>query len=173
MWLPVQVSVDGQVTVVRALEAVAKDTQDLSVPLSGIAGRLHDAVGAQLVSEGTWGGAPWKRLSAKYAAWKEARVPGLPKLVGIRPTGGKGQRPQTYMESGRMRASLLDPGELHVGTRRLVYSPTSGVAGYHEVGTEHMPARPPVELTPAELHEWDRIFVRWVNGLIVQQGLFG
>lgn len=143
----------------------------MTVPLSAVGSRLLEDVGRQMVSEGGWAGDPWAELSPEYAEWKERKVPGLPKLVGITRTGDIGQRPQTYKRSGKMAAELVAPQAVTVTKKSMIYHPFSEVAGYHEFGTEKMPARPPVAFPLTELREWDRIFVRWMNGLIVQTGL--
>jgi hypothetical protein len=171
MFVPVTVSMNGEVQYQRGFEMLSKQARDMTVPLSHIGRRLIEGVGRQFATEGGWSGNPWTNLSESYGAWKESKVPGLPKLIGIVRTGKPGMRPQTYQRSGRMLAEMIDPASLHVSPQRMIYAPTSGVAGYHEFGTDRMPARPPVELPLTELHEWDRTFVRWLNGLIVSEGL--
>lgn len=173
MFVPVQIAVNGEAIYARGLDMLERDARDMRIPLSEIGGRLIEDVGAQFGTEGTWSGNPWQELSPAYREWKESKVPGLPTLVGVKPTGPKGQRPQTYGRSGRMRGELLDPTSVTVGSKRMVYAPRSDIAGYHEFGTSRMPARPPVELPLGELREWDRVMVRWLNGLIVQSGLVG
>lgn len=173
MFVPVNITTNGEAIYARGFDMLEREAGDLTVPLSAIGGRLIEDVGAQLGTEGSWSGNPWQQLSDKYQKWKDQHVPGLPKLVGIRRTGDIGQRPQTYERSGRMRAELLDAASVHVSPRRMIYAPTSDIAGYHEFGTSKMPARPPVEVPPGELREWDRLFIRWMNGLLVQAGLTG
>lgn len=173
MFVPVTISTNGEAIYSRGFDMLERESRDMTVPLSAIGGRLIEDVGAQFGTEGSWSGNPWQELSGPYAEWKDQHVPGLPKLVGIKRTGDVGQRPQSYAASGKMRAELLDPGAVHVSPRRMAYTPTSDIAGFHELGTENMPARPPVELPPGELRIWDREIVRWLNGLLVQAGLVG
>lgn len=164
---------DGQAVYARGFDMLESHARDMTIPLSAIGGRLVEDVGAQFGTEGGWSGNPWAELSTPYSEWKEQKVPGLPKLVGVKRTGDIGQRPQSYAASGKMRAQLLDPGAVHVSSHRMAYLPLSNIAGLHEFGTANMPARPPVEIPPGELRNWDREFVRWMNGLLVQAGLVG
>lgn len=173
MFVPVQINTNGEAIYARGFDMLETQARDMTIPLSTIGGRLLEDVGAQFGSEGAWSGNPWAQLSEKYAKYKDQKAPGLPKLVGMKRTGDIGQRPQTYARSGKMRVELLDPGAVHVTPRRMAYTPTSDIAGFHEFGTDRMPARPPVEVPPGELREWDRSMVRWLNGLLVQAGLVG
>lgn len=168
MFVPVQIGVNGQAMYATGFDLLEREARDMSIPLGEIGGRLLEDIGAQFGSEGGWSGNPWEGLTPRYASWKESKVPGLPKLVGVRRTG-----PGSYARSGRMRAELLDPQAVHVSPQRMIYSPLSNIAGWHEFGSSKMPARPPVEVPPGELHEWDRVFVRWMNGLLTQSGLVG
>lgn len=175
MFVPVSIQANGETVYKTGFEMLEREARDMTVPLSTVGHRLVEDVGAQFGSEGGWSGHPWVELSPAYGTWKEERVPGLPILVGIRPTRKgtreKPIRPQTYEPSGRMRAELLDLASVNVSPQRMMYAPVSDIAGYHQEGTEKMPARPPVDITLAELHEWDRVWVRWMNGLITQASL--
>lgn len=134
----------------RGFEMLATRAKDLTVPLTEIGVRLIRSIGVQFATEGAWAGSPWRPLTDKYAAWKEQHYPGRPILVA----------------SGAMRSSMLNPGRgLRILPTRLLYSPESDVAIYHQEGTDRMVARPMVELPLVELHEFDRIFVRWLRGL--------
>ena len=83
------------------------------------------------------GGGPvagkWPALSKAYAKWKRAHWPGRPILV----------------RTGRLRRTLTTQGEgavRAVGDDVLTYG-TAGVpyATAHQMGGEHLPARPPVD----------------------------
>lgn len=171
MFVPVTVKVNGSTEYSRGfdvigdkLAAFADSAGDMTVPLTEIGETLMATVAATMGSQGAGG---WQVLSEPYGPWKQRHVPGVPMLVGIRPTGGKGTRPQTYGVSGAMLHSLLDAGTaLRVTPELMTYTPDSDIAGYHEDGTSKMPARPPVALTPAVLHSWDRSFVTWLSGLV-------
>jgi hypothetical protein len=171
VFVPIRISTNGTVQYERGFEMLGKQAKDMTLPLSWIGRRLLTGISAQFESEGGWSGNPWTALSGPYENWKEQKVPGLPMLVGVRRTGSAGQRPQTYERSGQMKDELLSPESMIAGPQRMVYAPHSDIAGFHQDGTERMPARPPVDIPLAEYHEWDRTFVRWLNGLIVQEGL--
>jgi hypothetical protein len=175
MFVPVTVSMSGEVMYERGFDMLQKEAEDMTVPLSAIGSRVLEGVGKQMESEGAWAGVEWERLSEDYSEWKEYHVPGLPKLVGIKPMGQvmPGQRTtlREYERSGKMKAELLNPAGVHVTRKSMIYQPMSDIAGYHEFGTERMPARPPVAFPLTELREWDRTFVRWMNGIITQAGL--
>lgn len=167
----VPVSVHGTEVDYRSWEEFADALKDMSGPLGYIGDRLLDGVAKQFESEGGYGGRPWVQLSSAYGKWKGTRGPGLPLLVGLRPTNKVGTRAnpvmgKTYAVSGKMRAELLTPSALTVGTQRMVYAPVSGIAGFHQEGTEKMPERPPVVIPLRELDEWDEIFGSWLDGLI-------
>lgn len=182
MFVPVNINVqagDEQTIYSRGIDvlgdrlmALELRARDMSEPFATIGGMLALRVKSQFSTQGAAGlGGAWQQLSEPYGSWKESKVPGLPILVGIHPTGGKGQRPQTYATSGAMRRSLLDPLATHVSPHRLLYTPDSPYAGYHQTGTSKMPARPPVALGPGALHMFDRVFVAWLDKIRKESGL--
>lgn len=178
MFTPVKISANSETVYETGFDMLEAEARDMTVPLSVIGSRLVEDVGAQFGTEGGWSGIPWVELSEPYREWKEKHAPGTPKLVGLKPVGEVGTRehpirPKTYERSGRMMAELLDLAAVRVSPTRMVYAPTSDIAGFHQSGTENMPPRPPVELPESELHEWDRTYVRWLNGLIAQASLTG
>ena len=170
----------------RQLEAFTEAAGDMTEPLTQVAGDIHGQIAAAFATEGAAGASGrWTVLSPQYGAWKEVKGPGLPILFGLRPTSWVGHRSnppgrrrnmhQTYAPSGRMMAELLAPLESmmtwQITPTRMRYTPTSNIAGYHESGTEKMPARPPVDLSLTFLHQIDRRFVAWLAALIKRQGL--
>ena len=175
MFVPVSIQAQGEHVYQTGFQMMERQARDMTIPLSVVGGRLVESVGAQFGTEGAWSGDPWAELTEKYQAWKEKHVPGLPKLVGIRRASDKGVRPATYVKSGYMREQLLDMRAISILPTRLTYAPEVAdekpIAGFHQGGTDTMVARPPVQLTVAELHEWDRSFVRWLNGLITTASL--
>lgn len=165
----------------RQLDAFARNAGNMTVPLTRIGEDLHTQMEAAFASQGATGASGrWKALSPAYAAFKEKHKPGLPTLVGLRPTIKRTRSSprtpaQEYVTSGRMMKQLLVPltdhATWHVTPRRLLYAPLSNIAGYHQDGTPRMPARPPVDPTVTFLHSIDRQFVTWVADLIDAAGL--
>lgn len=180
MFVPVKITVNGSTSYDRGFNAIGdrlvafgRAAEDMTEPLTAIGNTLVTSVAATMAAQGA---GAWPGLSTPYGPWKQEHVPGIPMLVGIRPTK-KGTRehptrPQTYETSGTMLRELLDRAvALHVTPNRMVYTPDSDIAGYHEDGTSKMPARPPLALTPAMLHSFDREFVGWLARLVKEQGL--
>ncbi len=174
MYTPVNIGVQAggeQIALyARGLELFAEEASDMSKPLAMIGANLMARVRVQFESEGAAGmGNSWMPLSETYGAWKAKHGPGVPILVGLHPvskgTRQNPTRPQSYTASGAMRRSLLDPADVHVTPRRMLYSPTDPKAGYHQTGTSKMPRRPLVELSLSALHIWDRYFAVWLNEL--------
>lgn len=161
-----QVSIVGSPIDWASLERFGTAAGNMTQPLGVVAQRLLAAVGAQFATEGGAGGEPWRELTRSYREWKEAKVPGLPKLVGVRRTSTKGSRPSSYSRSGHMKERMLHPDAFVVTPHRLVYSPDSEVAYFHQVGTPKMVARPPVAFPLAEIEGWDGVFIGWLDKLI-------
>ena len=147
------------------------ELDNLSVPLSQIGENLRTNISAQFATEGGVGiSGAWAALSATYGAWKQKHSPGTPILVGLRPnnkgTRAHPTRPQSYNPSGKMKYEVLDPAATHIEPMRMLYAPTSDIAGYHQTGTSRMPARPIISLYPSTLRQWDRYVIVWLNKLI-------
>lgn len=175
MFVPVRITVNGTTEYDRGFQLVGDRLRafqtaagNMTEPLSAIGDTLVTSVAATMSSQGA---GAWPALSVPYGPWKQSHVGGVPMLVGIRPVrkGSRAHptRPQSYTVSGQMLRSLLDrAAALHITPRRLLYAPDSDIAGYHETGTTRMPARPPLALTPAMLHSFDREFATWINRLV-------
>lgn len=169
----------------RQLMAFEHEAGDMTEPLTSVAADLRTAVAAITGSQGEAGATgKWTPLSHDYGAWKAQRAPGVKMLVGLMPVGdltegkdslGRRRMRRDYGPSGRMLRTLLTPitdkVTWHIAPKRLAYLPTSDIAGYHETGTEKMPARPPVDLTPAFLHSIDREFAVWLAAVIKRNDL--
>lgn len=160
---------------VRQLAAFEHEAGNMYDPLKLIGKDLHTQVAAAFATEGSSGASgKWVQLSPAYGDWK-AKHSGAPILVGLKPLHkGSREHPnrsESYVPSGQMRFQLLDPLATHVTARRLLYSPESDIAGFHETGTDTMPARPPVDLSLTFLHSVDRTFARWLAGLVKRLGL--
>jgi hypothetical protein len=176
MFLPVDISVTvgGQKTIyARGPDLVGAKLQQFALrasgfrePLTAIGLRLMERIKGEFAIQGTTAYGRWQTLSEPYGSWKQKHVPGVPILIGIRPlhkgTREHPTRPQSYAPSGQMRRELLDPTGLMVDEHRMLYAPDSDIAGFHQTGTEKMPARPIIALMPAALHEYDRIMIEYL-----------
>ena len=161
---------------VAALNELNVRLEDKTAPLTRIGEELHMHLEAAYTSEGALGASGrWVPLTRRYGQWKHRHGPGVPILVGLRRTGVKGQRPQSYEPSGRMRrqvlAPLQDTATWQINRSRMRYTAQSGIAPWHQSGTRHMKARPPVDPPRAWLGEIDRAFMGWLDDLIQQSGL--
>lgn len=168
MFLPVTINA-GRVEY-EPLEQFGAAVRDMRTPLESVGERILANVGKAFATEGASGDRPWVQLKDGYRQWKEARVAGLPILIGVKGSGGKGTRsapkPKTYSASGKMREELIAPSSVTITGNRLVYSPLSEIAVYHQEGTPRMAARPPVVITLREEAAWDGVFGDWLNGLV-------
>lgn len=167
----------------KQLDAFGRDSEDMTIPLTRVGEDLHTQLEAAFASQGATGATgKWTPLSPSYAEWKASKNPGLPILVGLRPTLKRTRNSprsprQTYVTSGQMMRQLLVPLSdrvtWRVAPQRLLYVPESDIAGFHEFGTDRMPARPPVDVGPTFLHSVDRTFLRWIGELTDAVGLSG
>lgn len=168
MFVPVKITGDHVDYV--PLEEFGTAVGDMRKPLELIGQRIRANVAEGFATEGASGDRPWAQLKDGYRKWKEARVSGLPILIGVKGSGGKGTRtnpkPKAYSASGKMREELLAPDAVKVTVNRLVYAPLSDIAVWHQEGTPRMASRPPVVITLRELAQWDRIFTGWLDGLL-------
>ena len=143
-------TIEGENQVSRAFEIEKHLAADMSEPLSRMADVILDRVNEQFATEGAHGEAGgWRPLSPEYAAWKARHFPGQPILV----------------RTGKMKNVLLDKSSaVTITNKAMVYYPLSEYAGYHQRGTEKMPARKPVNLTMSDRKEvLDRVFTKWLN----------
>ena len=169
----------------RQLQAFEAEAGDLTEPLTVIGEDMHTQVAAAFATQGLAGASgKWVQLSPQYGAWKQKHGPGLPILVGLRPKSWVGHRSspagkrrnvhQTYETSGRMMTEMLVPLRdkltWQITPKRLRYTPASNIAGWHQTGTDRMPARPPLNLSLTFLHSVDRAFTRWLAAAMKRHG---
>jgi len=111
---------------------------------------------SQFESEGAWGGAQWAPLSPAYAAEKARTHPG--KSISIR--------------DGTLRRAASEMRR-EVTPRTLTMWIDSDVAGYHQDGTDKMPARPliPDPLPSSARIEVDAAAHEYVSALVARLGL--
>ncbi len=80
---------------------------------------------------------PFEPLTDAYAKWKEQAFPGNPILVA------SGKLREGLTNSSSIYATRSTDAEtFNFGTQDVPY------ASYHQVGTSHMPARPPFDFSP-------------------------
>lgn len=162
-----------------ALDQLAAQVQDMEDPLTKVAEKLHAHLEAAFNTEGAAGGSGrWVPLTRRYGQWKHRHGPGVPILVGLRPThpGSRESpsRPESYVPSGKMRRQILAPLQdgltWQIGRSRMRYVAQSGIAPFHQEGTRKMKPRPPVDPPRVFLSEVDDAFGDWLNRLIGEQG---
>lgn len=113
-------------------------------------------MGAQFATEGGWGGQAWAPLSPAYAAYKSRVYPGRSILI----------------REGGLRRAASEPRRT-VTPRTLTLTIDDPVAGYHQDGTDKMPARPliPQSLPPSATREVEAAATEYVTTLINRLGL--
>jgi hypothetical protein len=122
---------------INDLEALGLRMQDME-PVFDLFGRyiVEQHIPRQFAAHGT--PARWAPLSPEYAAWKARHFPGRPILV----------------RSGAMRAGFT--WEAHPRSLRIINRVTAGQRSrtprwvFHQEGTDHMPARPMVQISTAD-----------------------
>lgn len=122
----------------RAFNRFGRDIDDFRDLWKKIALRFWRSMKNQFDTEGAFGGSKWKAL----------------KLSTIKRKG----HARILYEKGALMASLTRKrakGSLYVeGKKRLEIGTEVDYAGYHQTGTRHFPARPPVALPESEKKEW-------------------
>jgi hypothetical protein len=113
-------------------------------------------MGAQFSSEGGWGGQAWAPLSPAYAAWKSQHYPGKSILI----------------REGDLRQAASQPRR-EATPRTLTLWIDDPKAGYHQEGTDDMPARPlfPSPLPAAARRDVDTAAREYVSTLVRRLGL--
>jgi phage gpG-like protein len=153
----VNLEIDGVSMYNRAFSAYGREVDDMREPLGQVADVILESVREQFATEGAHGlGEKWHPLEPGYEAWKEQHYPGRSILVRT------GELVTQAID--KRRTTTIEP-------RRLVYEIDSDYAGYHQRGTEHMPARPIVALTYSDRRDVDRIFHEWL--IAIRRGMIG
>ena len=151
--LSVTIEQAGKDDAFRRLDALASALRDLSDmwpdvrdEFFTIEQEMFDSEGASNASGG------WEPLSAHYAAWKDANF-GTPIL----------QRTGTLMASLTSDAAdvVMTADSLTVGT-------SIPYAGYHQYGTSRMPARPVIDLSPANQERLIDRARQWVDSRVLE-----
>lgn len=148
----------GQVQLSRALEGIADDIGDWTPAFEEMAedfyGRQRSVFNAQGSYEGL---SRWKRLSPKYAEWKNRHFPGRKILV----LTGRLKSSLTT-DSGEGSIKLISEKEMSIGSYLPVGRKRWNLAMLHQLGTRKMPARPPMRLTEPQRSEWVGILHRYL-----------
>lgn len=105
----------------------------------------------QFESEGAFGGDGWAPLSPLYSAWKSLHFPGKSILQA----------------DGELRAAASRP-ERNATPRELMLRIVDPKVGYHQEGTDKMPARPLLfdTLPPVAQAELQLAAVTYVRGIV-------
>lgn len=113
-------------------------------------------MGAQFSTEGGFGGQAWAPLSPQYAAWKSTHYPGRTILI----------------RDGALRRAASEPRR-EATPRTLTLWIDDDVAGYHQDGTDRMPARPliPEPLPQSAIRDIDDAAHEYVSTLVRNLGL--
>jgi hypothetical protein len=136
--------------VIRYLNDLHVRAQDMQVPLQRFGAYLVEQhIPRQFEAQGT--PKRWAPLSPAYAAWKRRHYGNLPKLV----------------LTGAMRGGFR--WETTPRTLRVINQVKSGQRGgvprwtYHQLGTEHMPARPMLQITNKDYARLREIVNLWLT----------
>lgn len=138
----------------RALGVMAANVKDLRAVWPRIRQDFIEGQREQFETEGDASGGRWPALSPAYKAWKDIHYPGKPIL----------------QRTGRLFDSLTRTGDADAiyepGLLGLTMGSKVRYGGYHMVGTDIMPPRPPIRLTSGQAHRW----VQYIQEHIVNTG---
>lgn len=133
----------GVARVKRELRRMRRRARDLRPPFRAFSDvlRLHNE--AVFQTEGAFAGKRWAPLTPAYAAWKFRAVGALPIL---------------QLEGDLKRSLTNKPMDIErVNKLRAEFGTRDRKAVWHQFGTRHMPARPPVTVTKPLIHELERL----------------
>lgn len=128
---------------------MAVRTEDVSPAWPGFAGAFADHEASVFDTLGASIGETWSPLSPPYAAWKQKVRPGRPTLV----FDGDLRDDLTNLP---LRIEEFSAQEAEVGTDRYY-------AKFHQYGTRHMPARPPVGANEVLADATARLLADWIT----------
>lgn len=134
----------------RLLREMRDRTRDLTPAWLKFERVLARANRRRFLAQGASDGAAWAPLSPRYAAWKANHYPG--KTI-LRRTD------ELFRSLTRvpMDVHRVTPSAAEFGT-------DVPYAIFHQLGTKHMPARPPVVVTPLLERELNRLVAAHVVG---------
>jgi phage gpG-like protein len=145
-----ELEVHGEKLISRRLQRMEQASLHAKPAFVAIGLRLLAYELALFESGGASGGDRWERLEAST----------------VREKVRKGQDPRVLHASRRLRRSLTQRGNPDQLRRshddRIEFGSRLPYAKYHQTGTRHMPARPPLQMTELQKRELTRILQRHI-----------
>lgn len=129
--MSIDIDIRGLAESQRALRLLAIGLRDLRALWPRLVPVAIGWLRLQFESEGAWGGRQWAPLSPAYAVEKARRYPGRSILIAEGELRRSASYPRRQVTPTTMTLTISDPK-----------------AGFHQAGTNRMPARP---LVPATL----------------------
>lgn len=121
----IEIEMHGFTEAERALRGFAATMLDLRPFWPLVVPLFIRWMGEQFSTEGEWGGEAWAPLSADYAAYKATKHPGKSILIATGELRGAASRPKRLATPSSLTLTIEDR-----------------TIGYHQDGTDKMPARP-------------------------------
>ena len=146
--IDLRLEVNGTKQVEQKLHIAADHISDFSPAFRDIKNSFIRYQRQEFASQGAYGGFAFAPLSPKYAKWKAKNHPGK-RILEI---------------SGDLRKSMTSGLQVVTSPRRMVMWSDSTIAGYHQDGTEKMPARKMVAVPREEKRDWVRFLQRYIVG---------
>jgi phage gpG-like protein len=138
MPITIRVTLSGDKEAAQALSVLERAWADLSEPFGQIERDAWQIFARRFRAQGPG----WQPLSPGYAAWKAAHFPGKPILQA----------------SGQLVGQMTgDAGWWHrIGPQRAEFGVSLDYFAGHQYGdpARHLPARPPVDFSPADLDQF-------------------
>lgn len=144
-----------------AFSRFAESIDDWRPAFSQIVADFKEGQNKQFQSEGGYGSGGWAGLSPAYARWKDEHKPGMPILVFSGLLRRAATNPQVVMTRDTLVITIDDSGSYKVFSKsrgQLITKRKPAVAGYHQEGGGHLPARKVVQLPQSQVVRWRKIF---------------
>ena len=135
----------GERQIDRRLGRIELATVDATPAWEMLAESFLDTERKQFATQGGLSGG-WRPLSDRYAAWKAAHYPGKPILQRT------GDLARSLTEGPQIR--VIEPHQMVLGT-------DVDYAHWHQLGTDRMPRRRPVDLPRPTRVAWVKVLQRW------------
>lgn len=143
------VEIEGDRLVMQLLSEMVDRTKDVSPAWPKVGDVIAGYMSEQFDSQGVkLTGGPWAPLNPDYLSWKIA----------------KGFDPRILHQTGAMRASLtsrpMDIEEYQPQTAR--FGTRDEKAPFHQNGTQHMPQRKIMDMTPDFADDVNQVLARYI-----------